>query len=93
MFNVNEYYGGKVKSLAFKTNKGKATLGVMAAGEFEFGTNTVEYMTVVSGVMEVQLPGETAWKAYKPFETFMVSKDIKFKVKTSEETAYLCLYQ
>lgn len=93
MFNVNEYFDGKVKSLAFKSRQGKATLGVMAPGDFEFGTNTVEYMTVVSGAMDVMLPGETEWKTYKPFETFMVPKDARFKVKMVEETAYLCRYE
>jgi purine/pyrimidine-nucleoside phosphorylase len=93
MFNVNEYFDGKVKSLAFNSRQGKATLGVMAPGEFEFGTNTVEYMTVVSGAMEVMLPGESEWKTYKPFETFMVPKDVRFKVKMAEETAYLCRYE
>jgi len=93
MFNVNEYFGGKVKSLAFHTGNESATIGVMAAGEYEFGTSTEEYMTVVSGAMQVMLPGETQWKIYHPFETFFVPKDVKFKVKMDSETAYLCLYK
>jgi purine/pyrimidine-nucleoside phosphorylase len=93
MFKVNEYFDGKVKSLAFNSKQGKATLGVMAPGDFEFGTDTVEYMTVVSGVMEVMLPGETEFTAYQPFETFMVPKDVRFKVRMAGETAYLCRYE
>jgi uncharacterized protein YaiE (UPF0345 family) len=93
MFKVNEYFDGKVKSLAFNSKQGRATLGVMAPGDFEFGTDTVEYMTVVSGVMEVMLPGETEFRAYQPFETFMVPKDVRFKVRMAEETAYLCRYE
>ncbi len=69
MFNVNEYFDGKVKSMAFENNEGAVTAGVMAPGEYEFGTSTIEYMTVVSGELVVQLPGETEWKSYKPFET------------------------
>ena len=45
MFKVNEYFDGKVKSLAFKTADGPATIGVMAPGEYEYGTSTVEIMT------------------------------------------------
>jgi hypothetical protein len=45
MFKVNKYFDGKVKSLAFQTADGPATIGVMAAGEYEFGTSTVEIMT------------------------------------------------
>lgn len=93
MFKTNEYFDGKVKSIAFKNAEGDVTVGVMAAGEFEFGTTTVEYMTVTSGELVVQLPGETDWKSYKPFETFIVEKDKKFKVKVSEQTAYKCVYK
>jgi len=93
MFKVNEYFDGKVKSLAFENQEGAVTAGVMAPGEYEFGTSTIEYMTVVSGELVVQLPGETEWKSFKPFETFMVEKDSKFKVKVSEQTAYKCVYK
>ena len=93
MFKTNEYFDGKVKSIAFETTEGPATIGVMAAGEYEFGTATIEFMTVTSGVMTVQLPGETEWKDYKEFETFRVEKDQKFKVKLTGDTSYRCLYK
>ncbi|MGD9995088.1 MAG: pyrimidine/purine nucleoside phosphorylase [Salinivirgaceae bacterium] len=93
MFKTNEYFEGKVKSIAFTTEKGPATIGVMAAGEYEFGTSTVEHMTVTSGEMDVQLPGQTDWNTYKPFETFVVDKDVKFKVRLKGDTSYRCLYK
>lgn len=93
MFNVNEYFDGKVKSLAFENTDGTVTCGVMAPGEYEFGTSTVEYMTVISGMLTIQLPGESVWKDYRPYETFIVEKDSKFKVKVAEETAYKCVYK
>ena len=93
MFKTNEYFDGKVKSIAFTTNDGPATLGVMAPGEYEFGTSTVEYMTVVSGVMTVKLPGETEFRDYKPFDTFIVPKDTKFQLKIAADAAYICLYK
>jgi hypothetical protein len=93
MFKTNEYFDGKVKSIAFESNEGPTTIGVMAAGEYEFGTSTIEFMTVTSGVMTVQQPGETEWKDYKEFETFRVEKDVKFKVKVTEDTSYRCLYK
>lgn len=93
MFNVNEYFDSKVVSLAFNGSEGKATCGVMAAGEYEFGTSTIEIMTVISGEMDVKLPGETQWKTYKKFESFTVAKDVKFNVRMSADTAYLCLYK
>ncbi|MGE0088381.1 MAG: pyrimidine/purine nucleoside phosphorylase [Bacteroidales bacterium] len=93
MFKTNEYFDGKVKSIAFETNEGPATVGVMAKGEYVFGTSTVEFMTVTSGNMTIQQPGETEWKSYKEFETFKVAKDVKFKVKVDSDTSYRCLYK
>lgn len=93
MFTKNEYFDGKVASLALDGAEGKATVGVMAAGEYEFGTATVEIMTVISGEMQVKLPGETEWKVYKKTESFTVDKDVKFGVKVTEDTPYLCLYK
>ena len=93
MFKTNEYFDGKVKSIAFETAEGPATVGVMAKGEYVFGTSTVEYMTVTSGKMDVKLPGDTQWKTYKEFETFIVPKDVKFNVKVDGDTSYRCLYK
>jgi uncharacterized protein YaiE (UPF0345 family) len=93
MFKTNEYFDGKVKSIAFNTQDGPATVGVMAPGEYVFGTSTVEYMTVTSGLLSVLLPGDTDWRDYREFETFRVEKDVKFQVRVVEDTSYRCLYQ
>jgi uncharacterized protein YaiE (UPF0345 family) len=93
MLKVNEYFGGTVKSIGCNGAEGSSTVGVIEKGEYEFGTGTVEIMTVISGKMEALLPGETEWKVYKKFESFVVAKDVKFKVRVSEDTPYLCLYK
>ena len=93
MFNVNEYFDGKVKSLGFESKKEVVTIGVMAAGEYEFETSTIEYMTVTSGKMTVLLPGEKVWKTFNEYETFIVEKGTKFKVKVNEPTSYKCVYK
>ncbi|MEN8121922.1 MAG: pyrimidine/purine nucleoside phosphorylase [Bacteroidota bacterium] len=93
MFETNEYFDGKVKSIAFETEEGRATIGVMAPGEYAFGTTTIEYMTVISGEMTVLLPGDKEWKTFKASETFMVDKNKKFGAKTTQDTAYKCLYK
>ena len=93
MFKVNEYFNGNVKSLAFTAVDGPATVGVMAAGQYEFGTSTVEVMTVVSGKLDAMLPGESKRKTYAQGQSFTVAANVKFKVKTQEQTAYLCLYK
>lgn len=93
MFNVNEYFDGNVKSIGVEDKEGKATIGAMAIGEYEFGTSTIEYMTVVSGALTVLLPNEKEWKTYKPFETFIVQANQKFKVKIDEASTYICRYK
>jgi len=93
MFKTNQYFDGKVVSIGLESAEGTATVGVMAAGEYEFGTATVEIMTVISGALSVQQPGETEWKTYNKFESFEVAKGVKFRVKCAEDTPYLCLYK
>lgn len=93
MFKVNEYFEGKVKSLGFTTAEGPATIGVMAPGEYEFGTSSKEYMTVTSGKLTVKLPGSDEWKDFGANETFIVEANQKFQLKVAEDTAYLCLYR
>ena len=93
MFKVNEYFDGKVKSLAFAAADGPATVGVMAPGEYEFGTSTKEIMTVVSGALTVKLPGSANWKVFRKGESFTVGPKLKFQLKVTEDSAYLCLYR
>lgn len=92
MLTQNEYFDGKVKSIGFVNSDGKATVGVMEAGEYEFGTSTHETMKVISGSLTVVLPGTTAETVFHPGEVFEVEGGKSFKVKTTEASSYLCLY-
>lgn len=93
MFKVNEYFGGDVASIAFATGDGPATVGVMAIGEYEFGTSQLEIMSVVSGALTVQLPGKDEWETYAAGTQFTVPADSRFRVRAEVETAYLCEYR
>lgn len=92
MFKVNQYFDGKVASIAFQQAEKEATVGVMAVGDYEFGTALAEVMIVVSGALTVLLPGETVWQTFNAGEQFNVPADSKFQVKVVQETAYLCQY-
>ncbi|MGB9906084.1 MAG: pyrimidine/purine nucleoside phosphorylase [Candidatus Saccharicenans sp.] len=92
MFKVNEYFEGRVKSIAFTTEGGPATIGVMAAGEYEFGTSTKEIMTVITGTMVVKLPASNDWQEFKAGDTFEVPPNQKFQLKIPSDASYLCLY-
>lgn len=93
MFDTNEYFDGKVKSIAFQGDTLPATLGVMAAGDYEFGTSQKEYMTVISGALTVKLPGADEWKTFTHQQTFEVEANQTFLVKVERDTAYLCQYE
>ena len=93
MFKVNEYFNGNVKSIAFNTAEGPATAGVMAKGEYEFGTSTTEIMIVTTGRLTVKLPGESDWKSFRPFGTFEIGANKKFQVRADEESSYVCFYR
>ncbi len=92
MLTVNEYFEGKVKSIRLETTTLPATIGVMAKGEYTFGTDCKEIMSVVCGELNVLLPGEEEWKTFTDGQVFEVEADQKFSLKVPVETAYLCKY-
>lgn len=92
MFKVNEYFAGNVKSIAFQGEKLPATVGVMAPGEYEFGTSQREVMTVVSGALTVKLPGSSEWKTFASGDSFEVAANEKFHLQVQQDSAYLCTY-
>ncbi|MFI1744520.1 pyrimidine/purine nucleoside phosphorylase [Thalassobellus sediminis] len=93
MISTNEYFEGHVKSLGYTSAKGKSTIGVMEAGEYEFGTSTHETMIVIEGEMTVKLPGASDWATYKAGSSYEIEANEKFQVKVSTQTAYLCQYK
>lgn len=93
MFKVNEYFDGTVKSIAFTSAEGPATVGVMAPGEYEFGTAKREIMHVVSGALIVKLPGSDNWETFTAGSQFNVPANSKFQLQVKVDTAYLCEYR
>jgi purine/pyrimidine-nucleoside phosphorylase len=92
MLTVNEYFEGKVKSIGFQALESKATVGVIQAGEFEFGTSQTEIMSVLTGTLFVKLPGETNFLPYIAGQSFTVAAGNKFQVKCDGDVSYLCRY-
>ena len=72
MLTVNEYFDGKVKSIALQTDTLPATIGVMEPGDYEFGTSQKEVMTVVSGSMDALLPGKSEWQTFAQGDSFEI---------------------
>jgi uncharacterized protein YaiE (UPF0345 family) len=93
MINVNEYFEGAVKSLAYTAADGKSTIGVIESGEYEFGTSSHETMTVIEGELVALLPGAQDWKSFTNGQSFEVEANTSFKVKTNGQSSYLCKYR
>ncbi len=92
MFKVNQYFDGKVTSIAFAGDELPATVGVMAAGDYEFGTSQHEVLTIISGELSVLLPGQTVWQTFRQGQRFEVAANQKFQLQVARDTAYLCTY-
>lgn len=93
MFKSNEYFDGKVASIAFQGETLPATVGVMAPGDYEFSTSQKETMTVISGALTVQLPESSDWNTFRRNDSFIVPANASFKLKVEQDTAYLCTYE
>ena len=92
MLDVNEYFDGKVKSIAFQTATLPATVGVMAPGEYQFDTSELETITVVSGALTVKLPDSDDWQEFMPGDIFTVAANLSLDLQVAVDTAYLCTY-
>ncbi len=90
---ANVYFDGKVTSRTVLFGDGsRKTLGVMLPGEYEFGTGDKELMEILSGELEVLLPGESGWRPVKGGESFEVAPNAKFKLKIKSVTDYCCSF-
>ncbi|NND97851.1 MAG: pyrimidine/purine nucleoside phosphorylase [Pirellulaceae bacterium] len=89
---VNEYFDGNVKSIGFENSEGRATAGVMAVGDYEFGTAEKEWMKIISGQLQAKLPGSDRFESFAAGSDFRVEANQKFQVKVEQSTAYLCFY-
>ena len=89
---ANIYYDGKVTSRTVNLSDGSTqSLGIMLPGEYTFGTNKAEIMEMLSGELEIKLPGEE-WKTLNTPETFNVPANSSFDLKIKSVTDYCCLY-
>jgi uncharacterized protein YaiE (UPF0345 family) len=90
---ANVYFDGKVTSRTVLFPDGtKKTLGIMLAGEYEFGTGLAEIMEILSGTLDVKLPGEAEFKRFVGPTEFRVPANSKFQLKVQTVTDYVCSY-
>jgi uncharacterized protein YaiE (UPF0345 family) len=90
MLTHNTYFDGMVQSVGFERNGRKATVGVIDAGEFHFGTAAPERMTVVSGELFVRVDGANEFRQYAAGTSFEVAAKSGFDVRATAPAAYVC---
>ena len=90
---ANVYFDGQVTSRTVEFASGeKKTLGIMLPGEFKFSTGKKEIMEILSGTVEILLPGASAWQTVKGGESFEVGANAVFGIKVLRVTDYCCSY-
>ena len=90
---ANVYFDGKVVSRSVLFADGsKKTLGIMQPGEYEFGTGDKEIMEILSGDLDVSLPGAESWRPVKGGESFEVPANAKFRMNVKALTDYCCSF-
>jgi len=89
---ANIYYDGKVTSRTIEFADGEIkSLGIMLPGEYTFNTADKEIMEMMSGELDIKLPGEE-WKTLSTPETFEVPANSSFDLKIKTVTDYCCSY-
>jgi purine/pyrimidine-nucleoside phosphorylase len=90
MLKHNSYFEGQVQSVGFERNGLKATVGVIAPGEYRFSTGAAERMSIISGALSVKL-ADGEWRNYPAGTAFEVASNSHFDVRTQDgPAAYLC---
>ena len=90
MLKHNTYFDGKVQSIGYERHGRRATTGVIAPGEYHFGTDAPERMSVTSGELLVRVASSAEWRAYPAGTAFEVAGGSGFDVRAAEPSAYLC---
>ena len=90
---ANVYFDGKVVSRTVLFADGsKKTLGIMQPGEYEFSTGDKELMEIISGELDVALPGAAGVRPIKAGESFEVPANSKFRMTVKTLTDYCCSF-
>lgn len=90
---ANVYFAGAVTSRTVIFPDGtKKTLGIMQPGEYTFNTGAAEVMEILSGSLDVKLPGNDLWDRIGGGESFEVPANSSFTMRVSSLTDYCCSF-
>lgn len=90
---ANIYFDGNVTSRTIIFQDGaRKTLGIMLPGEYTFATDSAELMEIISGELQVCLPGSSEWRTVVGGESFTVPAKASFSLKVQSVTDYCCSF-
>jgi hypothetical protein len=90
---ANVYFSGNVTSRTLRFADGSVkTLGFMLPGEYEFNTGDPELIELLSGELEVLLPGNAEWQTISAGGSFSVPGAALFTVRVRVPTDYCCSF-
>ena len=87
----NQYFGGAVQSLSFRSADQNATVGVIEPGTYTFNTSTPERMSVVTGTLMLH-EHDGIKRTIGPSMEFTIPAGAEFKVECDANVVYICYY-
>ncbi len=90
---ANVYFNGNVTSRTIIFGDGsKKTLGIMLPGDYEFTTGDAEIMEILSGELDLLLPGDNSWQSVRGGESFKVPANARFQMRVKTVSDYCCSF-
>ncbi len=90
MIKSNSYFDGRIQSLGFERHARRQTVGVVVPGDYHFGTDGPERMTVICGELQVRQDGQTAYTTYPAGTSFEIPGRSGVDVRAAQMSAYWC---
>jgi len=93
MYEIRKYHGDKVMSLTYEGEDHIFSVGIIAPGEYQFGTLKQEIFTVTHGMISVWIEGQDSYTDFGLNNSFVVHNHKNFKLRVKEISSYICFYE
>jgi uncharacterized protein YaiE (UPF0345 family) len=93
VYELKKYHGDKVMSLTYEDQASSFSVGVIAPGEYQFGSIRKEVFTVTHGEISAWHEDSNIWQTFGVNEQFTIPDHKNFKLKVESVSAYICHYE
>ena len=93
MYELRKYHGDKVMSLTYDDSEQSFSVGIIAPGEYQFGSLKKEIFTVTSGKIGFWVESDEGWTTCNITESFTIPEHKNFKLTVIETSSYICFYE